>query len=313
MANGRAQWAGRVAFILAAAGSAVGLGNIWRFPFVTGTEGGAAFILIYLVIVVLIGYPLLVTEITVGRATQRNPVGAFKALAPNTPWWLVGALGVLTAFVILSYYSVVAGWSLAYTAQSLAGLYAPGVDYADRFVGHITQPHAVPQRQVSNLRDIVELGVGSHPQPAWFFEHHAAADRDVVAFQGIRHMAVGEAVGSDEIRVELDFELDALHAVELHLGDALDPFQARAQLPVEQGVLARQVAVRGHAQGKDGLIRGRSGEYTYALYGVWEPMADGVDACLHLQIARAHRFAPVEENLNLALVGIGGRRQLFDA
>jgi neurotransmitter:Na+ symporter, NSS family len=83
---------------------------------------------------------LLVTEITVGRATQRNPIGAFRALAPNTPWWLVGALGVLTAFVILSYYSVVAGWSLAYTAQSLAGLYAPGVDYADRFVGHITQP-----------------------------------------------------------------------------------------------------------------------------------------------------------------------------
>ena len=136
MSNQREQWVGRVGFILAAAGSAIGLGNIWRFPFVAGTEGGAAFVLIYFLTILLIGYPLLTTEVAIGRITQKNPVGAFKALAPSSPWWLVGALGVLTGFVILSYYSVVAGWTMSYTAQSLTGLYAPGVDYLETFVGH---------------------------------------------------------------------------------------------------------------------------------------------------------------------------------
>ncbi|MCW3490962.1 sodium-dependent transporter [Dethiobacter alkaliphilus] len=139
MSNEREQWVSRIGFILAAAGSAIGLGNIWRFPHVTGTEGGAVFVLIYLITTLLIGYPLLNTEVSIGRKTQRNPVGAFKALAPNTPWWLVGALGVFTGFIILSYYSVVAGWAMSYTAQSLGGLYAPGTDYVDTFVGHISQ------------------------------------------------------------------------------------------------------------------------------------------------------------------------------
>ena len=135
--NQRENWTTRLGFILAAAGSAVGLGNIWRFPFVTGTNGGAAFLFIYLIAIILIGYPLMVTEMTLGRKTQRNPVGAFKALAPNTPWWLVGALGVLTGFVILSYYSVVAGWSLAYIFKALGG-FTSDMAFGDIFVGHIT-------------------------------------------------------------------------------------------------------------------------------------------------------------------------------
>lgn len=138
----RAQWTSRVGFVLAAAGSAIGLGNIWRFSYVAGTEGGGAFILIYLAAVIFIGYPLLVTEISIGRSNQRNPIGAFKALAPKAPWWLIGAIGVLTAFVILSYYSVVAGWALAYASESLTGLYRPGVNYEAHFAQHISDPVA---------------------------------------------------------------------------------------------------------------------------------------------------------------------------
>ncbi|OEF98734.1 sodium-dependent transporter [Desulfuribacillus alkaliarsenatis] len=133
----REQWTSNLGFILAAAGSAVGLGNIWRFSYVVGTEGGAAFVLIYLVTIFLIGYPLLTTEIALGRKTQKNPVGAFKALAPNSPWWLVGAMGVLAGFVILSFYSIVAGWSLAYVFKALGGFNA-GDDFTGMFVGHIT-------------------------------------------------------------------------------------------------------------------------------------------------------------------------------
>ena len=84
----REQWGSKIGFILAAAGSTVGLGNIWRFSYVAGNEGGAAFVLIYLGVIFFFGYPLLCTEIAIGRTTQKNPVGAFKALAPNSPWWL---------------------------------------------------------------------------------------------------------------------------------------------------------------------------------------------------------------------------------
>ncbi len=134
----REQWGTRLGFVLAAAGSAVGLGNIWRFPYVTGVEGGAAFLIIYIVCIVFIGYPMMVTEISMGRNTLRNPVGAFKALAPNTPWWLIGGLGVLTGFVILSYYSVIAGWSLSYIFKAAAG-FPEGIDAADAMFGeHIT-------------------------------------------------------------------------------------------------------------------------------------------------------------------------------
>jgi len=135
--EGREQWKARVGFVLAAAGSAIGLGNIWRFPYVMGEQGGAAFLIIYIIAIILIGYPAMVTEISVGRSTQKNPVGAFKALAPGTPWWLVGALGVLTGFIILSYYSVVAGWSLSYIVKSLVGFPSDPEMAAQLFGDHI--------------------------------------------------------------------------------------------------------------------------------------------------------------------------------
>jgi NSS family neurotransmitter:Na+ symporter len=117
----RGLWTSKTGFILAAAGSAIGLGNIWRFPFTAGQNGGGAFVLIYLIFVALIGIPVLLAEFSIGRQTERNPVGAFKALVPGSWWPVVGGLGVITGFGILSFYSVIAGWTLAYLYKSIVG------------------------------------------------------------------------------------------------------------------------------------------------------------------------------------------------
>jgi len=124
----RDTWGSKAAFILAAAGSAVGLGNIWGFPTVAGQNGGAAFLLIYLGAVAFIGAPVMLAELIIGRRTQRNPVGAFRELAPRTAWVAVGGLGVFTGIMILSFYSVIAGWTLAYIFKTLAGTFRAGVD-----------------------------------------------------------------------------------------------------------------------------------------------------------------------------------------
>ncbi len=116
----RPLWGSRLGFILAAAGSAIGLGNIWKFPYVTGENGGGLFVLIYLGCVVLVGLPIMMAEILLGRASRQSPVGAFAAFSrPGSSWPLVGWLGVAAGFVILSYYSVVAGWALHYVLLSL--------------------------------------------------------------------------------------------------------------------------------------------------------------------------------------------------
>lgn len=124
--NNRAQWASSLGFILAAAGSAVGLGNIWKFPGRAYEGGGGLFILIYIVIVMLIGSTAMIAELTVGRATQKNAVGAFRQLAPRWKW--VGGLGVFTGYVILTYYTQVGGWVLQYIIGYLT---SPGAIYAD--------------------------------------------------------------------------------------------------------------------------------------------------------------------------------------
>ena len=129
----RDTWGSKAAFILAAAGSAIGLGNIWGFPTVAGQNGGAAFLLIYLVAVAFIGAPVMLAELIVGRKTGRNPVGAFKALAPRTAWVFVGGLGVLTGLAILSFYSVIAGWTMSYIFKSAIGTFGPEADTAAIF------------------------------------------------------------------------------------------------------------------------------------------------------------------------------------
>ena len=113
-------WQSSLGFIAAAAGSAVGLGNIWKFPYITGQNGGGTFVLFYLLCIVLLGFPIMVAEVMVGRTTQSSPVRAYSRLSQHSRWWqAVGLLGVITGFIILSYYSVVAGWGLHYLLLSL--------------------------------------------------------------------------------------------------------------------------------------------------------------------------------------------------
>ena len=159
--TGREQWGSGLGFILAAAGSAIGLGNIWRFPYITGENGGGAFVLLYLVCIAAIGIPVMLCELVLGRHTQRNPVGAFAQIMPRASnlahaigllmilvgafllafrsfgwaavmlvlgacvfrfrWKMVGAMGVLAGFTILAFYSVVGGWTLSYVAQAATG------------------------------------------------------------------------------------------------------------------------------------------------------------------------------------------------
>lgn len=117
----RGEWSSKVGFILAAAGSAIGLGNIWRFPYKAGQNGGAAFVILYLFCVFLIGVPVMVAELTIGRHSRKNPVGAFDAIKPGSWWKIVGYVGVLTGICILSYYTVMAGYTLGYIIKTIIG------------------------------------------------------------------------------------------------------------------------------------------------------------------------------------------------
>ena len=119
MNQNRSQWASNLGFILAAAGSAIGLGNIWKFPGKVGAYGGGAFILCYIAMVALIGFPVMLAELSMGRATQKNVVGAFHQL--NRKWTFAGGIGMVTLFVILSYYAVVGGWVMKYIFVYLMG------------------------------------------------------------------------------------------------------------------------------------------------------------------------------------------------
>ncbi|MBN2723507.1 MAG: sodium-dependent transporter [Deltaproteobacteria bacterium] len=110
----REQWNSSLGFILAAAGSAIGLGNIWRFPYITGQNGGGTFVLLYVSIVLLIGLPVMYLELSMGRFSKRGPVGAVESIAPGSFWKFMGYLAVITGIGILSFYGVVAGWTVWY-------------------------------------------------------------------------------------------------------------------------------------------------------------------------------------------------------
>ena len=122
--NDRVNFGSKIGAILAAAGSAVGLGNIWRFPYEAGNHGGAAFILVYLACVFMLGMPIMIAEFTVGRRAKASTGKAFGILAPGTQWKWLGRLGVLSGLLILGYYSVVAGWTLEYIITSLSNGFA---------------------------------------------------------------------------------------------------------------------------------------------------------------------------------------------
>jgi NSS family neurotransmitter:Na+ symporter len=130
MASNRGAFSSRIGFILAAAGSAVGLGNIWKFPFEVGLGGGAAFVVMYLLFAFILCFPVMVTEVAIGRKTRKNPVGAFKTLGYNN-WRFIGILGIVAGVVILSFYNVVAGWAFGYFVEMVQGNFEVGENFGN--------------------------------------------------------------------------------------------------------------------------------------------------------------------------------------
>ena len=126
------QWASKLGFILSAAGSAIGLGAIWKFPYITGQNGGGAFLALFILFTVILGLPLLLAEFTIGRSGGGNALSAFKKLAPRTPWYGIGILGMITCFILLSFYSVIGGWIIIYLYKvitgELSGIQSAGYD-----------------------------------------------------------------------------------------------------------------------------------------------------------------------------------------
>ena len=117
----RDSWGSRLGFIFAVAGSAIGLANIWRFPYIVGKHGGAAFICMYLLCLFLMGFPVFMSEMLIGRTTQTSPAGAFRQLGGNKFWSFAGTMTVVTGFIVSSFYSAVAGWILGYLVEAVAG------------------------------------------------------------------------------------------------------------------------------------------------------------------------------------------------
>lgn len=137
----RDNFSGTFGVLVALAGSAIGLGNLWRFPYLVGTNGGAAFILIYLLFVFVLCLPILISEFLVGRRSQSNAVRAFTTLAPKSKWGIVGVLGVLGAIAILSFYSVVGGWTLNYAVKAISmDLLHTSEQVTDTFNSMVTSP-----------------------------------------------------------------------------------------------------------------------------------------------------------------------------
>ena len=131
--------------LAATLGSAVGLGNIWKFPSLTGQNGGAAFVLVYIICVALIGLPVMIAEFIIGRRADANNVGAFKKLAPTKPWYLTGVAGVVAAFLIMFFYTDVAGWVYSYAFKALTGAFAhtdstQTADIFSRYIGSVAGP-----------------------------------------------------------------------------------------------------------------------------------------------------------------------------
>ena len=137
-----AKWASKLGFVLAAAGSAIGLGAIWKFPYVAGTSGGGAFFLVFVLFTILLGYPLLLGEFVLGRKSQSDAIGTYQKIAPGTPWVITGWIGIAACFLVLSFYSVIGGWILLYIIKavtgSLSGLTQAG--YGELFGSIIQDP-----------------------------------------------------------------------------------------------------------------------------------------------------------------------------
>ncbi|WP_442603572.1 sodium-dependent transporter [Paenibacillus sp. KN14-4R] len=156
------QWTSRFGFILAAAGSAIGLGAIWKFPYMVGTSGGGAFFLLFIAFTILIGLPLLLAEFVIGRSTGKEAVSAYQEIAPKTRWYWLGYVGILTAGILLSFYAVVGGWILIYLFKSMTGqLLHPAEGYSELFNKIISNPYeAVGAQLVFIILTIVVVARG---------------------------------------------------------------------------------------------------------------------------------------------------------
>ena len=142
--SSRDQFASKIGFVLAAAGSAIGLGAIWKFPYMAGTNGGSVFIILFILCTILIGLPILIAEFMIGRRGQKDPINSFKDQAPGKPWYMIGWLGLLAAGIILSFYSVVGGWILSYIVRALTfSLTGKGVNFEQLFGDIISNPWEV--------------------------------------------------------------------------------------------------------------------------------------------------------------------------
>lgn len=133
----RETWGSRLGFILAVAGSAIGLANIWRFPYIVGKHGGAAFVAIYLLCLFLMGFPVFISELLIGKTTQTSPSGAFKQLGRNRFWSYAGTMTILTGFIVSSFYSAVAGWILGYLIEAVIG-HVTSFTHTDQAILHYT-------------------------------------------------------------------------------------------------------------------------------------------------------------------------------
>ncbi|MEK4130969.1 sodium-dependent transporter [Solibacillus sp. FSL W8-0474] len=142
--SSRDQFTSKIGFILAAAGSAVGLGAIWKFPYMAGTNGGSVFILLFVLCTVLIGLPILIAEFMIGRRGQKDPITSFKEQAPGKPWFMIGWIGLVACGLILSFYSVVGGWILSYIVRATTfSLTGQGNDFGALFTDIISNPMEV--------------------------------------------------------------------------------------------------------------------------------------------------------------------------
>jgi len=135
------QWSSKIGFILAAAGSAIGIGAIWKLPYVAGVSGGGAFFFLFILFSLLIGFPLLLAEFIIGKSTQKEAISAYRMLAPNTKWHWIGKLGVFTSFLLLSFYSVIGGWIVIYLVKGLfGGIINDSTNYSEVFTNTISNP-----------------------------------------------------------------------------------------------------------------------------------------------------------------------------
>lgn len=143
MNKSQEQWTSKLGFILAAAGSAIGIGVIWKFPYMVGTNGGGIFFLMFILFTLIIGAPILITEFIIGRRTQKDAIRAYKELAPGTPWTLIGYCGVIASIILLSFYSVVGGWILSYLVRSVTNSLSnlTQQQYGDLFNTIISNPY----------------------------------------------------------------------------------------------------------------------------------------------------------------------------